>query len=183
MPLGETMNPCNGRCEAAIPYAGRCDECVYAKMEADIADSMHRERTQLEATRKLASGMAAFRRKRVYIAGPISKGDLAHNVNQATEAFIALAKAGFAPLCPHWSAYCKPAIFQGLEVWCQATTFGSTDMTHDDWLGIDLPWVDVCHAVLLLPGESKGADIEVAEAKRLGIPVFCSIPELIEGLK
>jgi Rrf2 family protein len=33
-------------------------------------------------------------RKRVYIAGPISKGDLAHNINQATAAFVALAKAG-----------------------------------------------------------------------------------------
>ena len=45
---------------------------------------------------------------RVYIAGPISMGDLAHNLNQATAAFVRLAKAGLAPLCPHWSAYSKP---------------------------------------------------------------------------
>lgn len=29
-----------------------------------------------------------MRRVRVYIAGPITKGDLAHNVNQATAAFV-----------------------------------------------------------------------------------------------
>jgi hypothetical protein len=39
-------------------------------------------------------------RKRIYIAGPISKGDPLHNVRQADEAMFALMRAGFAPFNP-----------------------------------------------------------------------------------
>lgn len=123
----------------------------------------------------------ASRRLRVYIAGPISKGDLLHNVNQATEAFITLAKAGLAPLCPHWSVYSKPAERSYLrDVFCIATAAGNAEMSHADWLGIDLEWVRQSDAVLRLPGESSGADQEVAEAKECGIPVFQSVEELID---
>lgn len=120
-------------------------------------------------------------RPRVYIAGPISKGDLCDNLNQATAAFVALAKAGCAPHCPHWSAYSKPAfrsISHVREVLCVATVSGNSEMTHNDWLGIDLLWVAVSDAVLRLPGESAGADREVAEAMRLGIPVFHSVADI-----
>jgi len=119
-------------------------------------------------------------RKRVYIAGPISKGDLAHNINQATAAFVALAKAGLAPLCPHWSVYAKPAIVGPAahlphEVWCKATVDGSPGMSHDDWIGVDLPWVIMADAVVRLPGESSGADIETGCARDHGVPVFDSV--------
>lgn len=125
-------------------------------------------------------------RRRVYIAGPISKGCLVANVNQATEAFIALAKAGFAPLCPHWSVYSKPASYSDSpfggktdRAWCEATAMGSDQMTHADWMGVDLPWVSVAEAVLRLPGESTGADQEVACAKDHGVPVFDTVAELL----
>jgi hypothetical protein len=118
-------------------------------------------------------------RKRVYIAGPITKGDLCHNVDQATAAFVALAKAGFAPLCPHWSVYSKPAFrFHG-NVFCKATADGNDKMSHADWIGADLPWVAVADAVLRLPGESTGADMETAHAREHGIPVFTSVAELV----
>lgn len=119
---------------------------------------------------------------RVYIAGPISRGDLLHNVNQATEAFVALAKAGFAPMCPHWSVYSKPAIrpanFAG-AVLCEATIQGNEAMTHADWLGVDLPWVEVSDALLRLPGDSTGADREVGHALALRIPVFYSVADVL----
>jgi hypothetical protein len=122
-------------------------------------------------------------RKRVYIAGPITKGDLAHNIRQAEAAFYALLKAGLAPLCPHWSCYGSGP---------QVTTFGTVyataaavhpGTTHDDWLDADLPWVAVSHAVLRLPGESSGADKEVALAGSLGIPVFDSVDAVVAWLK
>ena len=123
-------------------------------------------------------------RKRVYIAGPISKGDLLHNINPATAAFVALAKAGVAPLCPHWSVYSKPA-FHNLvyDVLCEATVAGNDEMGHADWLGVDLPWVAVSDAVLRLPGDSTGADMETACAKEHGIPVFHSVEEVIAWSK
>lgn len=126
-------------------------------------------------------------RKRVYIAGPITKGVLADNVNQATRAFVALAKAGLAPLCPHWSVYandtCRPCEVGNLTysggVVCIGTANGNDEMTHKDWLGVDLAWVAVSDALLRLPGESKGADAEEFEATRWGIPVFHSVDEVI----
>ena len=118
-------------------------------------------------------------KKRIYIAGPISKGDLLGNVNQATAAFTELMKSGFAPFCPHWSVYAKPARRNTLgHVLCTATADGN-GLPHDAWLGVDVPWVRVADALLRLPGESKGADQEVTEAKRLGIPVFYSVADVV----
>jgi hypothetical protein len=129
-------------------------------------------------------------RRRVYIAGPISKGDLCHNINQATDAFVELSKAGLAPFCPHWSAYSKPAEWKMVPnrftrnmrqaVVCEATIQGNDQMQHADWLGVDLAWVSVSDAVLRLPGESIGADAEVAMAVVEDIPVFHSVAEVIE---
>jgi hypothetical protein len=124
-------------------------------------------------------------RKKVYICGPISKGDLCHNINQATAAFIALAKAGFAPLCPHWSVYAKPCAtyweqYAGVQrTYCYATAMGNDEMTHEDWMQIDLPWVAASDAVLRLPGESTGADRETAHAREHGVPVFGTVSELV----
>ena len=127
-------------------------------------------------------------RKRVYIAGPISKGDLAANIRQGTEAFRDLAKAGYAPWCPQWSCFSHaPSPMDSLHgraaVSVIGTAQGGIDLAHGDWLAVDLAWVAVADAVLRLPGESTGADAEVAEAKRLGVPVFHSIEELTEKLK
>ncbi len=131
-------------------------------------------------------------RFRVYIAGPITKGNLADNVNQATGAFVSLAKAGFSPLCPHWSVYakeCRPrksASPDGMvmgerddECVGIGTRNGNDEMQHADWIGADLPWVEVSHAVLRLPGESTGADEEVFHAVKCGIPVFNSLAALV----
>lgn len=129
-------------------------------------------------------------RQRVYIAGPISKGDLAANINQATEAFLALAKAGFAPMCPHWSSFSGGAKvfaspFAGLAVGTVYAVAGANpnELTHGDWLAIDLEWVRVSDAVLRLPGESTGADLEVAEAVRRGIPVFFDAGRVIDWFR
>lgn len=127
-------------------------------------------------------------RPRIYIAGPISKGNLAENVNRATAAFLTLAKAGLAPFCPHWSVYSSPCdeLFRGPgepvagKVLCVGTVAGNPEMTHDDWLGVDLAWVRAADALLRLPGESKGADREVWEATLNAIPVFKSVEQVID---
>ena len=129
-----------------------------------------------------------MRRPRCYIAGPISKGCLAHNLNQGTEAFLALATAGIAPFCPMWSAYSKPVMTHARfgpagelsqVVTCRATVQGNDRMTHEDWLGIDLEWVGVSDCVLRLPGESVGADRETTHAATNGIPVFFAVDDVV----
>lgn len=139
--------------------------------------------------------------KLVYIAGPISKGDLVENINQGTAAFLALAKANIAAICPMWSAYSGPSMRangtypQTVSVVQGNTSFplqgkvfavagaSPNELTHADWLKIDFEYIYRCDALLRLPGESVGADAEVAEAMRIGIPVFGSIDDLIAWSK
>lgn len=113
--------------------------------------------------------------KRVYIAGPISKGDMLKNIQQSDAAFVALVSAGFAPLNPMWSVFAG-GIYRtwdkdGWHYVAEASAVGSLNLTHEQWLGIDLPWVKVADGVLRLPGESTGADREVAHAINNAIPV------------
>ena len=121
-------------------------------------------------------------RQRVYIAGPIVKGDLRANIRQACEAGLALVAAGLAPMVPQLSCYLG-----------QRTYFHGELLVHvgpepevlpgavpvELWYGGTLPWVEVSDAVLRLPGEGKGSDGEAARAKELGIPVFYSVAEVI----
>jgi hypothetical protein len=49
---------------------------------------------------------------------------------------------------------------------------------REEWIELDLAWLARCDALLRVPGESPGADLEVRRAGELGIPVFGSIAEL-----
>jgi hypothetical protein len=93
---------------------------------------------------------------RIYIAGPITIGDTLSHIGDAMKMWKWLLDVGFVPFCPHWSA---------LQHMC-------TPVDHDKWLDYDFHWLRLCHGVVRIVGQSKGADMEVAEAKRIGIPVF-----------
>jgi hypothetical protein len=126
------------------------------------------------------------RRVRVYIAGPLSSGDLCDNVNAATDCFHRLLKAGLSPFCPHWSVFAEgchrdrnwDGYFNGsVLAYAEAAP---RDTTWADWMAVDLAWVVVADAVLRLPGPSKGADAEVAAAVAAGVPVFTDERSLLE---
>jgi nucleoside 2-deoxyribosyltransferase len=104
--------------------------------------------------------------KRIYIAGPYTQGDVAHNIRNAYEAANALADAGFAPFVPHHTHFWHMMF----------------PRPYAEWLRLDLAFLSCCDAVLRLPGLSQGADGEVAAAKSLGIPVFTDIRQLIATL-
>ena len=99
---------------------------------------------------------------RVYIAGPYSKGDVILNIREAIYAADWLLAGGHVPFVPHLTGF-----------W-----HAIAPKPYESWLAYDMEWLKVCDAVLRLPGESSGADKEVAEARRLGVPVFESVPEL-----
>jgi len=103
-------------------------------------------------------------RPKVYISGPITIGNRNSHFYQANEAQRLLMLSGFAPLNPMQSITLPFA-------W-------EKDFTHNVWIETDLPWVEVADAVLRLPGESKGADEEVAHAENVGVPVFHTVGEL-----
>jgi hypothetical protein len=104
--------------------------------------------------------------KRIYLASPYSIGDPLTNVRRQIDAAEELINAGFYPYLPllsHFQHQIHPH-------------------DYDTWVRLDDAWVACCQALLRLPGESKGADREVALALRLGIPVFYSILDIIKEM-
>lgn len=99
----------------------------------------------------------------VYVAGPYTKPDPCVNTRAAILVGEELWKAGFIPFVPHLT-----------HLWHTVSP-----RPYQDWLDYDMHWLRVCHALLRFPGESSGADKEVAEAHRLGIPVFYSVADVI----
>ena len=99
---------------------------------------------------------------RIYIAGPYTKGDVAANVRTAILKAEELYQLGHDPFIPHlthfWHLLCPGP-------WAK-------------WMHIDSVWLKQCEALYRLPGESIGADMEIAEALRMGIPVHYNIDEL-----
>lgn len=100
----------------------------------------------------------------VYVAGPISVGPYHRNLASAIAAGERLRKAGLIPFVPHAMS----------DSW--ATVYA---VTYEEWMDYDFAWVERCDALLRIPGESKGADREVAYANKLNIPVFYEEEKLI----
>ncbi len=98
----------------------------------------------------------SIRPPRVYIAGPYTIGDVASNVRAAIAAAEQVIQAGGAPYVPHLT-----------HLWHVISPHD-----HAYWLALDLEWLRTCDCLLRLPGESRGADIEEAEARRIGLPIF-----------
>ena len=98
----------------------------------------------------------------VFVSGPYTFPDPAVNVRNAILAADHLMTLGFAPYVPHLTH------FQHMLA----------PRPYEDWIALDLEWVSRSDCLLRLPGESPGADREVAYAKERGIPVFESIDVL-----
>lgn len=100
----------------------------------------------------------------VYIASPYTKGDIAVNVRESFLVADELVKLGYAPFPPlfaHFWHFLSPK-------------------SYETWAALDMEWVLRCDCLLRLPGESSGADAEVAFAIENNIPVFYSISELMQ---
>jgi hypothetical protein len=116
-------------------------------------------------TERRATTTRKTTRPRVYISGPITKGDRNWNVYQAFAAMKDLMQAGFAPFNPMASC-CYPFAWE-------------PGFPADAWMELDLPFVAACDCLLRLPGESAGGDEEVAYAELIGVPVFHDLSHLI----
>lgn len=103
----------------------------------------------------------------VYISSPYTLGDVAQNVRRQFEISEQLVELGFLPFAPLYTHF-----------WHMIYPH-----EYEYWMRLDLEWVKQCDCVLRLPGESAGADREVAYAEKVGIPVVYSIEELVEKFK
>ncbi len=98
----------------------------------------------------------------IYVSAPYSLGDVSENIRRACFAGDAILAKGHTPLVPHLS-----------HLWHLISP-----KSHEEWLAIDLNLLSMCDALLRLPGESKGADMEVAEAKRLCMVIYYRLGDI-----
>ena len=106
---------------------------------------------------------------KIYVAGPygrrkgLSDAECEANVRVAIDAGRALIAKGHIPFIPHLYHYVH---------------VGWSDSPDEEvWLRIASSWIEHCDALLLLPGESAGAQHEVELA--LGKKVYRSIEEVL----
>jgi len=104
--------------------------------------------------------------KRIYLASPYTKPDPAVNVRNAVLAADRIAKAGYAVFVPVLT-----------HLWHMISPHD-----YEFWMTQDFAWIPACDAMVRLAGESVGADREVDEARRLGVPVYFGVDDLLEAL-
>lgn len=98
--------------------------------------------------------------KKIYVAGNyrgITPWRVYCNIHNAKMWGLEVAKLGANPLVPHAN-----------------TGFYDGELPDQFWLDADIEWLRLCDAVFVCPGsgDSIGVANEIAEAEKLGIPVF-----------
>lgn len=102
-----------------------------------------------------------MKRPLVYVAGPYTTPDPCENTHRAVEVANGISDVCW-PLVPHLSHFWHTM----------------TPRPYAFWTSLDLVYLERCDAMLRIPGESPGADGEVAFALEHGIPVFHDEPAL-----
>lgn len=109
--------------------------------------------------------------KLIYVVGPF-RGDNAweieNNIRRAETLALSVWRLGAAAICPHTN-----------------TRFFSGAAPDEVWLAGDIEILRRCDAIILTDNweRSSGARAEVAEAYRVGIPVFTQLYDLEEWLR
>lgn len=110
--------------------------------------------------------MSEPKRKLIYVSGPYTNGDQALNVYNAVRAALDIIKWGHAPYVPHLSHF----------IHCMSP------QPYETWMRVDLAWVQVCQALVRLPGLSPGGDREVIHAIDHGVDVCYGMEDLYKWL-
>ncbi|MGN6220938.1 MAG: DUF4406 domain-containing protein [Microbacterium sp.] len=112
----------------------------------------------------------------ILIAGPYASGTggdpelMSRNLTRLEEAAWPIFRAGHVPMIGEWVA---------LPVLSSAGASGPADpLAAEVMYPTAERLLQHCDAVLRLPGDSRGADQDVAIAQRRGIPVYYSIDEI-----
>lgn len=107
---------------------------------------------------------------KLYLSGPISNGGTLSQGQQWCNAIQAMAiatdlsKGGIWVHVPHLTVLFD---LMGGRSW-------------EEWLGHDYPLVGLCDGILRLPGESKGANLEVKWAREAGKDIFYNVDAVKE---
>ena len=111
---------------------------------------------------------------KVYICSPYTNGDKEKNVEFQMEMADQLISLGFFPFTPLYYHF-------------QHTYIPRYD---SDWLKLDFVWLRLCDCIIrfktIYEGkvlDSHGSDLEEEEARRIGIPVFYTIDDMVNYYK
>jgi hypothetical protein len=114
--------------------------------------------------------------KLILIAGPYRSGSnddpakMAANLRRLEEASWPLFEMGHIPMIGEWVA---------LPIWQTAGGKAVGDALYEQILHPTAGrLIQICDAVLRMPGSSKGADNDVRLARERGIPVYFDIGEI-----
>jgi hypothetical protein len=111
----------------------------------------------------------------ILIAGPYKSGTngdpdaMAANLRKLEAAAWPIFQAGHVPMIGEWVA---------LPVLHAAGATATDRLAEDVLYPTAQRLLQHCDAVLRLPGESTGADQDVATAQRLGLPVYYDIAQI-----
>src|SRR6266571_6294579 len=114
-------------------------------------------------------GMNRHTGLRIYVAGPYSaptERERLANVLAAIDLGIALYQKGHYPYVPHLTHY--------VDLRAQES---GIHLEWEDYISWDLPWLEGCDALFYIGG-SKGADLELDVARKLGKTIFTSIEDV-----
>lgn len=103
---------------------------------------------------------------KIYIAGPYSadtQRQRHENTTKAIDAGLALWKKGHCPYIPHLTHYVD-----------HRAKLTNIPMSWEEYIEWDKAWLASCDALLFL-GSSKGAEIELEFAKKLGKTIFFNV--------
>lgn len=101
----------------------------------------------------------------VYIAGPMSKGQQFVTLREALDVADRLIARGHHPFLPQLSHFHN--LVHPVE--------------YERWMEYDFAWITRCDLLLRIPGESAGAEREVAHARGLGKMVLYGLTEFMNS--
>lgn len=105
--------------------------------------------------------------KYVYVAGPIfTSGRVTHNVREAVIIAAQIMEDTNGTLVPF-----VPHLYVLWDI--------VTPEEPEFWLTLDKAWLMKCDALLRLPGDSVGADMEIQWCVENGIPFFTNYVDLM----
>jgi hypothetical protein len=107
---------------------------------------------------------------RIYLAGPYiapTHSDRQRNVYKAMDAALEVIALGHYPFVPHLSHY----VDYHNRIQPERARL---PIDYEDWMQLDLQWLLVCEALVLL-APSPGANRELARARKEGLVIFDSV--------
>jgi hypothetical protein len=107
----------------------------------------------------------------IYVAGPLTCGDVNENLRIAMDMGTTLLNEGYDVIIPHLNMFLQ-------RFWEENGYSEGVEWGYDEFMDWDYALLKRCDILYRIPGESPGSDMEVAFSKGQGKPIVHSLREL-----